>query len=166
LYFIFFQIEEEEEGLLSTGPTKQHRGIVLAMISSFTLSMIAVVVSLLYQPILLYVAGVCGLVSTITGTIQFVPQIATTLMTRNFGSLSITMLLMQCPGSFVFVYSLMTQPGTNWTSWISFLVCGIFQFLLICMYVVFYFVPGDKIRYERIEEEVVGDSLEAQDNPQ
>jgi magnesium-transporting ATPase (P-type) len=143
---------------LSTGPSKQHRSIQLAMMTSFVLCTAAVIASLSYKSILLYVAGTCGLLSTLTGTIQFVPQIATTLITRKFGSLSIATLLMQCPGSFVFVYSLMTQPGTNWTSWISFLVCGIFQFLLICMYVVFHFVPTDKVRYERIEEEVVQDS--------
>ena len=39
-------------------------------------------------------------------------------------------------GSFLFVYSIYTQPGTNWTSWISFFVSGCLQsfLLFLCLY--------------------------------
>lgn len=58
----------------------------------------------------------------------------TTISENEFGALSLETLLMQCPGSFIFVYSLSLQPGANWTSWISFLICGSCQFILICLY--------------------------------
>jgi hypothetical protein len=64
---------------------------------------------------------------------------------------------MQCPGSFAFVYSLSIQPGTNWTSWISFVVCGTFQGALIVMYYIFNYARNG---YEPLdaEEDVALDS--------
>src|SRR2546421_189216 len=49
------------------------------------------------------------------------------------------MMLMQTPGSFLFVYSLAIRPGTNWTSWIVFLVTGCLQGTLLIMCIVFHF---------------------------
>lgn len=58
-------------------------------------------------------AGILGLISTAFSTVQFLPQIVHTWREGKVGALSIPTLAMQAPGSFLFVYSLMLQPGTN-----------------------------------------------------
>lgn len=60
---------------------------------------------------------------------------------------------MQCPGSFLFVYSLILQPGINWTSWISFAICGTFQGILIIMYVWFRYLSAGYQPIPQQEEE-------------
>ena len=82
---------------------------------------------------------------------QYVPQVLHTIVRRDFGSLSLPALLMQSPGSFLFAYSLSLQDGTNWTSWISFLVCGSLQAVLILLYFIFRFTNVT------VEEIVVAD---------
>ncbi|KAI8803758.1 hypothetical protein BJ742DRAFT_485121 [Cladochytrium replicatum] len=83
-----------------------------------------------------WLAGVLGLISTATSVFMWMPQIVETWIQRRAGALSIPMLAMQAPGSFVFVYSIVKQPGANWTSWVSYLVAGILQFVLLieCVY--------------------------------
>ena len=46
------------------------------------------------------------------------------------------MMMMQVPGAFIFVYSLASQPGTNPSTWLSFLITGILQsiLLVLCLY--------------------------------
>ena len=58
-------------------------------------------------------AGILGLISTFFSAVQFLPQIVHTWREKKVGALSVGMLAMQAPGSFLFVYSLMLQPGTN-----------------------------------------------------
>lgn len=87
-------------------------------------------------------AGVLGVLALLTGMVQYVPQIVYTFAVRSFGALSPHTLLMQCPGSFLFALSLAMSPGTNWTSWISFVVCGALQGMLLIMYAVFRIYPG------------------------
>ncbi|KAJ3322737.1 hypothetical protein HDV06_002788 [Boothiomyces sp. JEL0866] len=104
-------------------------------------------------------AALLGIISAISGIFQFVPQVVHTGMTREFGSLSLSTLLMQSPGSFVFAYSLSIQPGTNWTSWISFVICGMLQGILVLMWVIFYFFPVQK---QEDQERLLQDELEVQ----
>ena len=87
-------------------------------------------------------AAFLGIIATLTGVIQYIPQVWFTWANKHGGALSPAMLLMQCPGSFVFVASLMVQPGTNWTSWISFLVSGSLQGVLLVMMGLFYLQSG------------------------
>jgi len=77
-----------------------------------------------------------GVLSTILAMIQYLPQIFHTAKARLVGSLSILMMCIQTPGSFVFVYSLAIRPGVNWTTWGVYLVTGILQGMLLVMCVV------------------------------
>jgi hypothetical protein len=43
------------------------------------------------------------------------------------------MMCIQSPGSFLFAYSLAARPGTNWSSWITYLCTGILQAVLLGM---------------------------------
>lgn len=46
------------------------------------------------------------------------------------------MMCIQSPGSFLFAYSLAVRPGTNWSSWITYLCTGILQAVLLGMCIV------------------------------
>ncbi|KAI8895737.1 hypothetical protein BC833DRAFT_600162 [Globomyces pollinis-pini] len=93
-------------------------------------------------------AGILGMIAVISGIFQYLPQVVFTAVKRDFGALSIQTLLMQSPGSFAFAFSLSLQPGTNWTSWISFIICGSFQLMLILMFFGFKVFPS-------VSEEVI-----------
>jgi len=86
-----------------------------------------------------YWADFLGIMSMLLASIQYLPQIWKTWKRKSVGALSIPMMLMQTPGSFLFVYSLAIRPGTNWTSWIVFLVTGCLQGTLLVMCIVFHF---------------------------
>ncbi|KAJ3300872.1 hypothetical protein HDV03_001891 [Kappamyces sp. JEL0829] len=125
----------------------EHHGIFssVRLVICLYLAFVVVLVSLVllvdqstdYGDIKIWWAGVLGMISVLGGILQYLPQVYTTAVTKEFGALSLPTLMMQCPGSFAFVYSLSLQPGTNWTSWISFAICGSFQGILIAMYFAF-----------------------------
>jgi hypothetical protein len=43
------------------------------------------------------------------------------------------MMCIQSPGSFLFAYSIAVRPGTNWSTWITYLCTGILQGVLLAM---------------------------------
>ncbi|KAI9246677.1 hypothetical protein BDA99DRAFT_489652 [Phascolomyces articulosus] len=83
-----------------------------------------------------YWAGFLGIISMILASFQYLPQIVKTWKRKSVGALSIPMMLLQTPGSALFVYSLAVRPGTNWTAWITYLVTGILQGTLLVMCIV------------------------------
>ncbi|KAH9968016.1 hypothetical protein BC827DRAFT_1169763 [Russula dissimulans] len=74
-----------------------------------------------------------GVSSAVLAALQYTPQIAHTYRRKLVGALSIPMMLIQTPGGFIMVLSIMIRPGTNWTSWIMFLVAAIMQGILLVM---------------------------------
>ncbi|CAH7666084.1 hypothetical protein PPACK8108_LOCUS405 [Phakopsora pachyrhizi] len=78
-------------------------------------------------------ATCAGLLSAVLAGFQYLPQIFSTWKLKLVGSLSIPMMVIQTPGSFVFVYSLAVRPGVNWTTWIVYFVSGIFQACLLAI---------------------------------
>ncbi|KAG0145799.1 hypothetical protein CROQUDRAFT_45222 [Cronartium quercuum f. sp. fusiforme G11] len=81
-------------------------------------------------------ATCAGVTSLILACCQYLPQIWATWKLKMVGSLSIPMMLMQTPGSFVFVYSLAVRPGVNWTTWIVYFVTGTLQGLLLILCII------------------------------
>jgi hypothetical protein len=123
-------IQGDSEEILLLGdrpPTKKGVSILFATILTVLATIGISLIPLKEIPLIL------GLIATCCSCIQFIPQVITTIL-HGFQSLSIVMLLIQFPGSIVFVYSILKQQGTDWTSWITFFVCGIFQLLLILIY--------------------------------
>ncbi|KAI8985378.1 hypothetical protein BDB01DRAFT_83121 [Pilobolus umbonatus] len=86
-----------------------------------------------------YWAGFLGLFSMILASLQYLPQIWKTYHSKTVGALSIPMMMLQTPGSALFVYSLIVRPGTNWTAWITYLVTGLLQGTLLIMCIVWHF---------------------------
>ncbi|KAI5787153.1 hypothetical protein EDC01DRAFT_660754 [Geopyxis carbonaria] len=78
-------------------------------------------------------ANFLGVQSTVLASIQYIPQLWTTWRLKHVGSLSIPMMCIQTPGSFVWVVSLATREGTAWSTWVTYLITGILQGCLLIM---------------------------------
>ncbi|RPB21535.1 hypothetical protein L211DRAFT_889740 [Terfezia boudieri ATCC MYA-4762] len=82
-------------------------------------------------------ANFLGVQATILASVQYIPQILTTWKLGHVGSLSIPMMCIQTPGSFVWAISLAMREGTAWSSWITYVVTGNLQGCLLVMCVMF-----------------------------
>ncbi|KAH7355134.1 hypothetical protein BKA65DRAFT_605116 [Rhexocercosporidium sp. MPI-PUGE-AT-0058] len=79
-------------------------------------------------------ANTLGITATILAGIQYLPQIWMTWQLGHVGSLSIPMMLIQTPGSFVWSASLAARLGVEgWSTWGVFLVTGCLQGCLLVM---------------------------------
>lgn len=78
-------------------------------------------------------ANFLGVQSMILASVQYIPQLWTTWRLKHVGSLSIPMMMIQTPGSFVFVASLAGREGTRWSSWVTYAVTGTLQGVLLVM---------------------------------
>ncbi|KAK6579708.1 hypothetical protein PZA11_007944 [Diplocarpon coronariae] len=83
-------------------------------------------------------ANLLGVVATVLAGIQYLPQIWMTWHLGHVGSLSIPMMLIQTPGSFVWSGSLAARLGMEgWSTWGVFLVTGCLQGCLLVMGICF-----------------------------
>jgi hypothetical protein len=79
-------------------------------------------------------ANFLGLLGTLLAAIQYFPQIITTYRLQETGSLSIPMMCIQTPGSFVFAASLAVRLGPGgWSAWGLFIFTGLLQGCLLVM---------------------------------
>ncbi|GAA5969220.1 hypothetical protein JCM21900_001511 [Sporobolomyces salmonicolor] len=78
-----------------------------------------------------------GLVSVALGCAQYAPQLVLTARRKLVGSLSVPMMLLQTPGSFLFVYTLAIRPSVNFTAWGTYFVTGVLQGTLLVLCLVF-----------------------------
>jgi hypothetical protein len=82
--------------------------------------------------------NILGITATILAGIQYIPQIWMTWHLGHVGSLSIPMMLIQTPGSFVWAASLAARLGVQgWSTWGVFLVTGCLQGCLLVMGICF-----------------------------
>ncbi|KAI8366046.1 uncharacterized protein BYT42DRAFT_505519 [Radiomyces spectabilis] len=86
-----------------------------------------------------YWAAFLGIFSMVLAALQYFPQIWKTWKRKAVGALSIPMMMLQTPGTALFVYSIMVRPGTNWTAWITYMVTGILQGTLLVLCIVWHF---------------------------
>lgn len=83
-------------------------------------------------------ANIMGISATVLAAIQYFPQIWMTYTLGHVGSLSIPMMLIQTPGSFVWAGSLAARLGAEgWSTWGIFLVTGCLQGCLLVMAIYF-----------------------------
>ncbi|KIY01881.1 uncharacterized protein Z520_02019 [Fonsecaea multimorphosa CBS 102226] len=95
-------------------------------------------------------ANFLGILSTVLASIQYFPQIYTTYTLKRVGSLSIPMMCIQTPGSFVFAGSLALRLGPEgWSAWGVYLVTGCLQGTLLVMGIYF-----EVVRRRREKEEL------------
>lgn len=83
-------------------------------------------------------ANILGLMAASLACVQYFPQIWTTYQLGHVGSLSIPMMVIQTPGSFVWAGSLAARLGTEgWSIWGVNLVTGCLQGCLLVMGIYF-----------------------------
>lgn len=76
--------------------------------------------------------------ATALAAVQYIPQLFTTWRLQAVGSLSIPMMCIQTPGSFVWSGSLAKRLGlAGWSTWGIFLVTGILQGMVLAMCISF-----------------------------
>ncbi|RMD45085.1 hypothetical protein DV735_g175, partial [Chaetothyriales sp. CBS 134920] len=79
-------------------------------------------------------ANVLGISATVLASIQYFPQIYTTYVLKTVGSLSLPMMCLQTPGSFVWAASLAARLGPEgWSAWGVYCVTGCLQGTLLAM---------------------------------
>jgi len=81
-------------------------------------------------------ANFLGIQSMVLASLQYIPQLYTTWSLKHVGSLSIPMMCIQTPGSFVWAVSLASREGTKWSSWITYVVTGVLQGALLAMCII------------------------------
>lgn len=83
------------------------------------------------HPLLIDLATFLGVSATILAVLQYAPQIYKTYQAKLVGALSIGTMVIQVPGSVLFVLSIALREGTDWTSWLAFAVTGGMQGILL-----------------------------------
>jgi len=72
--------------------------------------------------------------ATVLASVQYLPQLHTTWRRKDVGSLSIPMMCVQTPGSFVWAGSLAARVGwAGWSAWVVYVVTGCLQGVLLGM---------------------------------
>lgn len=168
LFLIFFPrpaipgIDQDAEDADDTNmPTWKEAVLVLAVsLAFFVVAFIGSVVFVYALPS--HVRGwanFLGLLATGLAAIQYIPQIMTTWRLQEPGSLSVLMMCIQTPGSFVFAASLYARLGRGgWSAWGLFIFTGCLQGCLLAMSLAFLW--RDRKEQKRLEQEAAanGDS--------
>lgn len=102
---------------------------------------LSIVVELWYPKHLQLLANCFGVTSAVLASVQYFPQIYTTFQLRCVGSLSIPMMCIQTPGSFVWAASLAARVGLEgWSTWGVPIVSAMLQGSLLVMGVYFEYI--------------------------
>lgn len=112
-------------------------------------------------------ANFLGILAAILASIQYFPQIYTTLRLRCVGSLSIPMMCIQTPGSLVWAASLAAREGIKgWSIWGVLVVTACLQGTLLMMAIYFeYFRPNNKGKIGPREDRVLNGDGAAGETP-
>ncbi|KAF2188267.1 PQ loop repeat protein-like protein [Zopfia rhizophila CBS 207.26] len=137
LFLIFFprnaqNFEDDDENM----PTWKEAIVVLALsLTFFIFAFLGSVIFVYAVPSHLRGwANFLGVLGTCLAAIQYIPQIITTWRLQAVGSLSVPMMCIQTPGSFVFAASLAVRLGTGgWSAWGLFILTGCLQGCLLGM---------------------------------
>ncbi|KAF1919642.1 PQ loop repeat protein-like protein, partial [Ampelomyces quisqualis] len=139
LFLIFFprnpkpdQVDEQDANL----PTWKEAVLVLAVsLAFFTVALLGSIIFVYAVPSHVRSwANFLGLLATGLAAIQYVPQIMMTWKLQETGSLSVPMMCIQTPGSFVFAASLAVRLGPGgWSAWGLFIFTGCLQGCLLAM---------------------------------
>jgi len=139
LFLIFFprnpnasQMDDQDANI----PTWKEAVVVLAAsIAFFIVALLGSIVFVYAAPSHLRAwANFLGLLGTALAAIQYMPQILMTWRLQETGSLSVPMMCIQTPGSFVFAASLAVRLGPGgWSAWGLFIFTGCLQGCLLAM---------------------------------
>lgn len=153
LFLVYFPRQRDDElpsEVYTDSRIPKPRDAIIVGVSSLCAILFVSIGSLVFlaraPALLLGWANFLGVASSTMACIQYIPQIWTTWRIRKLLSLSITTMIIQVPGSFVFAFSLWGRVGfQGWSSWLVYCVTGCFQGCLLVMAIHF-------SRQERKEE--------------
>lgn len=95
-------------------------------------------------------ANALGILAAVLASVQYLPQLYTTWRLQDVASLSIPMMCIQTPGSFIWAGSLASRLGVEgWSAWGLYLVTGCLQGGLLSMGIYFEVRNRGKKRSER-----------------
>lgn len=142
LFLIFFPTPgpEDHEPDAPKRPTwRDALTVVIVSVAHFVVVVVLSVVIVLFYPDRLQLwATILGLCAAILACTQYIPQLWTTWKLQHVMSLSIPMMLIQTPGSFVFAASLAIRLGpAGWSAWGVYIVTGVLQGGLLAMGIAF-----------------------------
>ncbi|MCJ1292311.1 hypothetical protein MMC34_003861 [Xylographa carneopallida] len=149
------------EPLNSTPSYREALGVagISAAHAVITTIISAVIVTRYPEHLQAYANGL-GLLATVLASIQYFPQIFTTWRLKHVGSLSIPMMCIQTPGSFVWAGSLFARVGwQGWSTWFIYVVTGILQGIVLGLGIFF-----ELRNRKRRKEDESGGSLSGEDD--
>lgn len=148
LFLVFFPREtptttpHEEEGQEHHSRYTFQQALLVVALSIahfFVVFLVSVILLARFPHKLQLWANILGLTATCLASIQYIPQIHTTWKLQHVYSLSIPMMLIQTPGSFVFATSLAVRLGASgWSAWGVYIVTGCLQGILLGMGIYFW----------------------------
>ncbi|KAM9966272.1 hypothetical protein ACTFIR_006477 [Dictyostelium discoideum] len=92
----------------------------------------------------------CGIFALVLVFLQWIPQIYTTWVTDEIGSLSLVSVCIQAPGSFLVVY-FQIEAKQDWSTWVPYLATGIQMIVLICICV--YYLIRDRKKNKKLKKQ-------------
>jgi hypothetical protein len=157
LFLIFFPKPGPEPHPADSPPPPTWQtalAVVLASVAHFALLLVCSSVFLLWYPSVLQTwATVLGLGAALLACVQYLPQLWTTWKLQHVMSLSIPMMCIQTPGSFVFAASLAARLGKGgWSAWGVYVITGCLQGCLLAMGIRFELRDRKKRRAQRLAE--------------
>jgi len=138
LFLIFFPTPGPEDHVPSSPPQASWKDALVVVLTSVAHFVVVAIISIVFQlwyPNLLQAwATILGLCAALLACIQYIPQLWTTWRLQHVMSLSIPMMCIQTPGSFVFATSLAIRLGAGgWSAWGVYIVTGLLQGCLLFM---------------------------------
>lgn len=141
LFLIFFPRDEVLPGASKMPSWRTALIVAFTCLAHLVLVILTSFYLIIERPsYLLAWANTLGIMAAVLALIQYFPQIWTTYHLKHVGSLSIPMMLIQTPGSFVWAGSLAARLGREgWSTWGVYVVTGCLQGCLLVMGIYFEF---------------------------
>lgn len=159
LFLIFFPAASEEVdlssstvSLTSSAPPRRRDAIIVGsstLIALLTVGIISIALVAAWPHHTQTWANLLGSIAGVLSTIQYVPQIWYTYRLSDVKSLSVTTMLIQVPGSFLFAFSLWQRVGwEGWSTWLVYCVSGVLQGALLGMAISYYIANKNNDKLE------------------
>jgi hypothetical protein len=168
LFLIFFPTPGPEDHVPDSPPPASWKDALIVVLTSVAhfvvVFFISIILQLWYPNRLQIWATILGLFAALLACIQYIPQLWTTWRLQHVMSLSIPMMCIQTPGSFVLATSLAIRLGAGgWSAWGVFIVTGLLQGCLLAMGIKFELRDRRKRKLAELQEndEDIGDEHSA-----
>ncbi|QIW99040.1 hypothetical protein AMS68_004558 [Peltaster fructicola] len=163
LFFIFFptfDLSDSVASLGSTAPTKRRDAVIVGGTTLFAVMIVFITSVALVAAWPRHTqtwANILGLVAGLLAAVQYIPQIYYTYIIKDVKSLSLTTMVIQAPGAFLFAFSLYLRVGPEgWSTWMVYIVTGVLQGALFALGVHY------QLRNRHMQDDVVNEEDEGE----